>query len=114
MSLVERLMGLKPDGTVPIGALPPEERKISIHGFFAACNEVAVGALTVAQVKAYLNMDATTATEFDQLIALSPGPSNQGTLAMFLNRIHGVFLLGEEGAPGYNTPAGVRAKILGA
>jgi hypothetical protein len=101
MALVERLMGL-------------EEPKIPVHDFFAAQQEVVNGTLTAAQVKTYLGMDAAAQAEYDTLIALYP----TGTTAVayfnkstFISRVHSVFILAEQGYPGYDTAAGVRAKL---
>lgn len=112
-ALVERLMGLNDNGTEPTGNLA---LKIPVHLFFAGCTEVAESQLTVAQLKNGLNMrtvnDASGRNdddEFDALIALAPAQS--GPRAMYLNRIHAVFILAEERAALYNTPALVRAKL---
>lgn len=101
MALVERLMGLE----VP---------KIHVHAFFAAQSEVIAGRVTVAQVKSFLNMDAEAQAEYDALVATAPTGSTATALAnkgLFINGIHAVFILAEEGVPGYDTPANVRSKL---
>jgi hypothetical protein len=101
MALVERLMGL-------------ESPKIPVHDFFAAQSEVIRGALTVAQVKTALGMDASAQTEYDALVALAPTGSTATALAnkaLFIEQIHSIFILAEGGYTGYNTAAAVRTKL---
>lgn len=101
MALVERLMGL-------------EEPKIPIHSFFAAQSEVARGAITVQQVKNFLNMDASAAAEYDALIALYPSGSTtaaQLNQLRYINQMHAVFVLAEKKYPQYSTAAEVRSKL---
>jgi len=99
MALVERLMKIDPDS----------DRFIPVHDFFAACHEINQGNLTVAQVKTFLAMDASDETDFDALIALSPGSA--AGKALFVESIHSVFILAESRYPGYDTPANVRTKL---
>lgn len=116
MALVERLMNLASDGINPAPdcSTNPSECRIKVHDFFAAQSEVARGALTVVQVKNFLDMDIATATEYDALIALSPAG---GTTAAqigrlnYINQMHAVFLLAEKRYPQYSTPAEVRLKL---
>ena len=98
--LVERLMG------EPYVA---HSLKISVHSFFAAQNEVVAGRLTRAQIKNYLNMDIDTATEYDLLADKVPAQIANRT--EWINGIHTVFILAEDRAPGYDTPAAVRTKL---
>ncbi len=101
MALVERLMGL-------------ESPKIPVHGFFAGANEIIEGRLTAAQVKTYFAMDASASAEFDTIAATAPtGTTALATAqkALWLGGIHSIFILAEDLAPGYNTPAGVRLKL---
>lgn len=101
MALVERLMGL-------------EEPKIAVHAFFASANEIIAGALTTAQVKAFLAMDTPAANEFDALVATAPTGTaaiNLAQKALFISRVHSVFVLAEAAVTGYNTPAAVRTKL---
>lgn len=109
MALVERLMGLNAAGTAE-----DHDSKIPVHAFFAAQSEVIRGALTVAQVKNFLNMDTATATEYDTLVALAP--TGNTTAAQFgklnfINQVHAVFMLAEKRYPQYSTPAEVRLKL---
>jgi hypothetical protein len=101
MALVERLMGL-------------EEPKIPVHDFFAAQGEVIAGRLTLAQVKTFLEMDAASQAEYDTLAATAPTGATATAIAnkaIFIEKIHGVFILAEKQYPGYSTPAEVRAKL---
>lgn len=101
MALVERLMGIE---------LP----KIPVHDFFAAAQEIIAGQLTAAQVKNALGLDAAASTEFDTLAGTAPsGTSALATAqkALWVERMHGVFILAEGRYQGYDTPAGVRAKL---
>jgi hypothetical protein len=103
MALVERLMGLEGD-----------DNKIAVHAFFAAVGQVARGRLTLAQVKNYLALDAAAAAELDALAALAPVGSTATAIAnraLYISDLHEVFILAEAGAPGYDTPAGVRARL---
>jgi hypothetical protein len=101
MALVERLMGL-------------EEPKIPVHAFFAASQEVINGRLTAAQVKSFLDMDAAAQTEFDTIAATAPSGTTALATAqksLWLDGIHGIFLLAEGGYSGYSTAAAVRTKL---
>lgn len=112
--LVERLMGLNDDGSEPTEGY---DLKIPVHGFFAACSEVIAGRLTVAAVKNLvwktgapsMRTSPNDRAEFDALIALAPAGDAQR--ALYLDSIHGVFMLAEMRINGYGTPAGVRAKL---
>lgn len=122
MALCERLMGLNDDGTVPNNGY---NLKIPVHGFFACGSEVMAGALTVAAVKAATWPGGGPAMrssavgpagksdtgEFDALAALFPGAGSPAQQALFMERVHGVFMLAEIGFAGYTTPAMVRAKL---
>lgn len=113
MPLVERLMGLNADGSVPSNG-NPDRPKIPVHDFFAAGHELVAGNLTVAQIRSALAMDPSEETEFDALVATAPtGTSALATAnkAHFVNRVHAVFILAEGGYAGYNTPAAVRSKL---
>jgi hypothetical protein len=102
MALVERLMGL-------------ETPKIPVHKFFAAQSELDAGVITVAQIKNFLNMDASAASEYDALIATAPTgttTAQQFSRSRYIQKVHSVFLLAEDQSiPGYSTPAEVRAKL---
>lgn len=102
MALVERIMA---------HASEPENRWISVHQFFAINSEVDWGALTVAQVKAYYGMTAADIVDYDALIAQLPPANQTGNRARFINRIHAVFTLAEQGVTQYSTPAEVRVKL---
>ena len=101
MPLVERLM-------------KEEEPRIAVHAFFAAQQEIISGRLTAAQVKAFLQMDATAAAEYDAMIALAPTGTSATALAnkaLYVSGIHSIFILAEHRVPGYSTPTEVRAKL---
>lgn len=101
MALVERLMGL-------------EEPKIPVHDFFAAAGEIVDGFLTAAQVKTALGLDAAASTEFDALAATAPTGSTATALAnkaLWVERMHRVFILAEAGYSPYDTPAEVRNRL---
>ncbi len=107
--LVNRLMGLADDGITP-----DHDNKIPVHAFFAAQSEVIRGALTVAQVKTFLNMDAATQAEYDTLVATAPTGNTATALAnkaLFIEKIHSIFILAEKRYPQYSTPDEVRAKL---
>lgn len=112
--LVERLMGLNDNGSAPSEGY---NLKIPVHIFFAAAGEIIATRLTVAQVKALVwisggvAMRTSDAAEFDSLIALAPNASNPAGRALYLESIHGVFMLAESRIAGYDTPAGVRSKL---
>lgn len=101
MALVERLMGI-------------EEPKIPVHDFFAAQSEIIAGRLTLAQVKSYLQMDAAAQAEYDAIAATAPTGNTATAIAnkaIFIEKIHAIFILAEELYPGYSTPAEVRTKL---
>lgn len=120
MALIERLMGLNDDGTEPEdgGAPGLKGDKIPVHDFFAAANEIVAGALTAAQVKgaigARAGVDASGTSDvadFDTLAALMPGAGDPAGRALYVERVHGVFILAEGRYAGYATPAQVRGKL---
>jgi hypothetical protein len=116
MALVERLMGLAADGVSPSPdcATNSSACKIPVHAFFSAQAEVIRGGLTVAQVKSFLNMDVATATEYDTLVATAPTGNTATALAnkaLFVEKIHAIFILAEGRYPQYSTPAEVRTKL---
>lgn len=105
MALIERLMHHESE---------PRERYIPVHAFFAACTEVIYGALTPAQVQAALSMTTADLVDWNALAALFPTGTaalSVAQKALYLNRLHGVFILAEKRYAGYSTPAEVRAKL---
>lgn len=100
MALIERLMHDPSE---------PQARWVAVHSFFAAASEVERGALTSNQVQSYLNMTAEDITDWNALVALVTGTA-ANRLAV-IQRIHAVFILAEERAPGYDTPTNVRGKL---
>jgi hypothetical protein len=102
MALVERLMHDPGE---------PDARWISVHQFFAGQLEVMQGFLTTAQVKSFYAMTAEDIVDYDKLVANCP-PSNQtANRAIYIERVHAVFILAEQRVPGYDTPATVRSKL---
>jgi len=99
MALVERLMHTDPDVT----------RFIPVHTFFAAMSELSVGNITVAQVKTFWNTTAADDVDLDALIAAAP--AGDAAKALYIQKLHAVFILAESTVPGYDTPAGVRTKL---
>jgi hypothetical protein len=99
MALIERLMGI----------LPEPRRKIPVHEFTAACYEIAFGPRTVAQIKAYYAMEAADAAEFDLLVAQVSGTDAVKHRQIF--QFEQILILAEHGAPFYDTPALVRARL---
>ena len=84
MALIERLMNLADDGInpAPKESVDPTLSRIPIHVFWAACSEVIAGEKTVAQVKAFFNMNQDAQNEFDALIATAPsGTTNAANIA---------------------------------
>lgn len=101
MALVERLMFL-------------EEPRIPTHTFFAANHERIEGRLTRQEVIDLFAMDAATIVEYDLLAATAPTGTNalQTALkAIFIEKIHAIFILAGARATGYDTPAAVRVKL---
>jgi hypothetical protein len=101
MALVERLMGL-------------EAPKIPVHDFFAAAGEIIDGQLTATQVKTALGLDAAASTEFDLLAATAPTGTSATALAnkaLWLERMHRVFILAEGDYQGYHTAQAVRTRL---
>lgn len=101
MALIERLMGI-------------ENPKIHVHTFFSAAHERVHGAMTRQNAIDAFGMDAAAIAEYDVLAATAPTGTNalQTALkAMWVNRIHAVLILAEDGVAGYNTAAAVRTKL---
>jgi hypothetical protein len=101
-TLVERMMGW------------PGFTKIAVHAFYAINHERIEGAQTRQNVIDALGLAGTDITEYDALVALAPTGStalNIAQKAMYLSKIHAIFLLGELRMPGYDTPTLVRAKL---
>lgn len=101
MPLLERIMGI-------------EQPKLPVHDFFAANHERIEGRLTRADVISLFAMDAATVLEYDRLVASAPtGTSALATAqkALFIEKIHAVFILAEGGYAGYNTSAAIRLKL---
>lgn len=102
MALVERLMDWQ---------LTDESRRIPVHDFFAACQEIIAGRLTSAQVQTYLAMDAADLADWNAVVATIPPQNQTANRALWVNGMHSIFLLAEGRVPGYSTPAEVRLKL---
>jgi len=88
----------------------PQNIKIPVHTFFAACHEVAFGPRTLAQIESYFNMDAATIVEFELLTALVIG--NDATKLKILQGFDAVFVLAAtKVVPFYTTPTEVRTRL---
>lgn len=113
MPLVERLMGLNADGSVPTG--DPDRPKIPVHDFFAAANEIVAGAVTVANVKTAFSMNTSEEDEMDELVALAPTGTSATALAnkaLYVSTVHSVFILAEKRIyTGYITAANIRTRL---
>ncbi len=102
-ALVERLMGLPGFGD-----------KIAVHMFFASNHQRIDGELTRQDVIDAFQMSAADIVEYDALAALAPTGTaalNVAQKAMFIEKIHAIFILAEDRFPGYTTAALVRAKL---
>lgn len=100
MALIERLMHDDSE---------PSNRWIATHTFFAACSEIERGALTVTQVKNFLNTTAADNVDFDAMVALVTGQA--ANRLSVIQRFHSVFILAEDRITGYDTPSAVRSKL---
>lgn len=101
-ALVERIMG------------EPGYQKISVHTFYALNNERIQGRQTRQNVIDALGLAGDDITEYDALAALAPTGGTalaEAQKSLFLNSVHSIFILAEVSAPGYDTPALVRAKL---
>jgi hypothetical protein len=101
VALIERIMGA-----------PFEEdplRRIAVHEFTAWCFESAMGPRTVAEIKAYFSMTPEDAAEFDAIIAKITGTQPQRLQGIL--QLEEVFILAENRAPLYGTPALVRSRL---
>lgn len=101
MALVERLMAL-------------EEPWLPVHAFFAANYERIEGRLTRQQVIDMFAMNLAAIVEYDALAATAPTGTNALAMALkalFVEKIHAVFILAEGRYDGYNTIMAVRAKL---
>lgn len=115
--LIERLMGLNANGTVPTSGNPDRPR-IPVNIFFAAANELDQGGMTVQNVKDAFGMNAAEQTEFDAYAALRPTGTTATALAnraRWISRQHSILLLADSrnrySVSGYTTPAEIRSKI---
>ena len=114
MALVERLMKVGDDGN------PIHDRSdaISCHTFFAALNEIVAGALTLQNVKDAFTIRTVAdssgrsdADDINALAAAAPPASSPAGRALYIERLHAVFLLAEVRFVGYETPPKIRAKL---
>jgi len=109
MALVERLMGLADDGVTLDHA-----NKIRVHTFFAANHQRIDSALTRQDVIDMFVMQADDITEYDLLATLAPTGTTALAVAqkaMFIEKVHSIFILAESRMTGYGTPTLVRTKL---
>lgn len=110
MPFVERLMGVEVD---------VNGSKLPVHPTSALMREVARGRITGAQAVTELDalLPATDPlrpadkTEANLLLGQITSAGNVTAQLVVAGRIDDQFLLAESGAPGWNTPAKVRAKL---
>jgi len=93
-----------------IGALSGAEgvRKLPVHQFWAALVELSLGELTEAQIKTYFEMTPEEQTDFDWLVGKYQASQ---TKERFLELMHVLFMLAEQGTPGYTDEADITARI---
>lgn len=105
MALVERLMHIDPTTNGPM---------MSVHLFFA-CGFLRVDGLMVKQdVVDLFGFSAADIAEYDLLAGLAPGGTTAlatAQKAMYVERVHAIFIAAEHRVPGFATPAEVRAKL---
>lgn len=102
MALIERLMHHSSED---------QSRFMSVHEFFAAITEIMSGQLTAAQVQNYYQMTAADIVDWNAIVATMPAQNQTANRAIFMNRMHSVFILAENRLPLYSTPAEVRARL---
>lgn len=106
MALYERLMGWT-----------EADRKISVHQFTATMREFGRSRITGAQAQTVINafsgepLDAPSVTEAQALLATITSAGNATQRLARAREIDDVLLLAEVRAPGYDTPAQVRARL---
>lgn len=110
MAFVERVMhwGIADQDSEP-PAFEPEGRILAVHSVYAASILIALGHFTVAQYKAAIASTPSDDVDIDALIASVP--SAGAARAVRIHEIHAVFILAEDRAAGYSTPALVRTKL---
>ena len=88
--------------------------KIRVHTFFAANHQRIDSALTRQDVIDMFVMQADDITEYDLLATLAPTGTTALAVAqkaMFIEKVHSIFILAESRMTGYGTPTLVRTKL---
>jgi len=110
VALIERIMGVEES---------VHGAKVPVHAFSALLRERARGRLTNTEALAEVNAllpaeDPLRPADTTEASALLTSITGAGNATAMLNRatlIDDAFLLAEAAAPGWNTPAKVRAKL---
>lgn len=102
MSIIDRLSGI---GT------EENSTKLGVHTFWAALSEFADGFVTKPEIVSYFQLDSTEEEELDWLVGKYTSQPNAEAKAKFVELIHVIFILAEQGAPGYTTNAQIVARI---
>jgi hypothetical protein len=110
MAFIERVMhwGQDEQDTEP-PAFEPPDRWLASHDVYSGMVEVIEGEITVAAYKSQINATAEDEVDIDAIVANAPGP--EAARAIYVQRIHAVFMLTENRWPTYNTPSGVRTRL---
>lgn len=95
MSLIGRLSGA-------------EEPKIPVHQFWSGMVELSLNEITVAQFKTYFELAGQDADDFDWLVGKYEASTDK---PMFIQLMHVLFMLSEQGTPGYTANADLVARI---
>lgn len=106
-ALIERLMGLAPDGVTPAPNL-------EVHLFFAVCQQRIVNNITRQEAIDILGLTSDEVVEFDAMESMFPSGVSaliEAKKTMFLEGVHSALILAEKRVSGYTTPALVRAKL---
>lgn len=110
MALYERLIGNDDAGNRVGGRIPP-------HGFSATMGEFARGRINGAQAQAAIEamsglpLDAGEVAEAQTLLGTITNAGNATAKLARAKEIDDVLMLGELGAPAYDTPSEIKARL---
>lgn len=85
------------------------EPRLPLIYFAAYMREVSRGALTVASMKSFFNLDATAQSNLDALVSMYQSSANKTT---FLEVLEDCLRLAEAGVDGYQTSAAISARLV--
>ena len=102
MALIDKLAGLED---------PETGTKFSVNAFHAALVELSNGEVTQQNIIDYFGMDADDQTDLQWLIGRYNAQPNAAAKEKFVELMRTLFVLAEEGAPGYTTSALLAARI---